>query len=79
MQLTKLVGEPQVICQEVRHVVIQALQHLQGVVYEEDGVVIPVQHPLEVVIAMQVGGQEGCYPSPAHTHTCTHMSYVTST
>ena len=65
MILTKLVWEPQVICKEVGHVVIQLFQHVQGIVNEEDGVIVAVQHPFEVVIAMKVSSQEWGDSCPA--------------
>ena len=63
--LTELVWEPQVVSEEVGHVVVQPFQHVQGIVNEEDSVVIPIQQPLEVVIPMKMGRQKGGHPSPA--------------
>ena len=62
--ITKLIREPEMICDEVGHVVVQPFQHVQGIVNEEDCVIIAVQHPLEVVVAMQVCSQKGGHPSP---------------
>ena len=39
---TKLVREPKVVSEEIGHVVVQAFQHVQGIIYEEDCVIIPV-------------------------------------
>ena len=61
--LTKLIGEPEVVCEEVGHVVVQPLQHVQGIVNEEDGVVVAIQHPLEVIV-VKVGSQKGGHPCP---------------
>ena len=67
--VTKLVWKPEVVCQEVGHVVVQPFQHVQGVVYEEDCVIIAIQQPLEVVIAMQMGGQERSHSCPVIVST----------
>ena len=40
--LTKLVRKPKVVSEEVGHVVVQPFQHVQGIIYEEDGVIISV-------------------------------------
>lgn len=65
LNLTKLVGKPEVVSKEVGHVVVQPFKHVQGIVNEKHRVIIPVQHPLEVVIAMKMGGQEWGHPCPA--------------
>lgn len=65
--ITKLIWEPEVVRQEVGHVVVQPFKHVQGIVDEENCVIIAVQHPLEIVVAMQMRSQEGGHPSPANT------------
>lgn len=62
--LTKLVRKPEVIREEVGHVVVQPLQHVQGIIDEEDCVIISIQHPLEVVIAMKMGSQKWSHSGP---------------
>lgn len=52
--VTKLVWEPEVVCEEVGHVVVQPFQHVQGIVDEEDCVVVAIQHPFEVVVSMKM-------------------------
>ena len=64
--VTKLIWEPEVVCQEVGHVVVQPFKHVQGIVDEEDCVIIAIQQPLEVVVAMQMCRQEGGHPSPVN-------------
>lgn len=62
--VTKLVWEPEVVCEEVGHVVVQPFQHVQGIVDEEDCVVIAIKHPFEVVVTMKMGSQKWGHPSP---------------
>lgn len=78
--LTVLIWKPEVVCEEVGHVVVQPLQHVQGIIDEEDCVIIAIQHPLEVVIPSKVGSQKGRHSSPVQsneqvtwsTETCFH-------
>ena len=65
--LTVLVWKPEVVCEEVGHVVVQPLQHVQGIIDEEDGVIITIQHPLEVVTPSKVSSQKGCHSSPVQS------------
>lgn len=40
--LTKLIREPKVVSEEVGHVVVQPFQHVQGIIYKEDCVIISI-------------------------------------
>ena len=65
--LTKLIWKPQVVCEEIGHVVVQPFQHVQGIINEEDGVIVAVQHPLEVVIPLKMSSQKRRHSSPAQS------------
>ena len=57
--------EPDVVGDEVGHVVVQPLQHAEDVVYVEDGVVVAIQHPLVAVCSQAVVRQERRHCCPA--------------
>ena len=65
------------VCQEVGHVVVQPFKHVQGIVDEEDCVIIAIQQPLEVVVAMQMCRQEGGHPSPVNVTPTSHTQLNT--
>ncbi len=52
-------GPPDAVGDKVRDVVVQLIDQLEHVVHEEDGVVVPVQHPLVAVHAQGLVGNEG--------------------
>ena len=60
-----LLGILNVVCEEVREVVVQVLQQLQGAVDKEHCVIFSKQHPLVVVDANRLVGKERCHGSPA--------------
>ena len=76
---TKLIWEPEMVCEEIGHVVVQPFQHIQGIVNKEDGVVIAVQHPLEVLVPMKMGSQKWGHACPVtisqkHTLSLLHVT-----
>ena len=74
--VTKLIWKPEVVCEEVGHVVVQPFKHVQSIVDEEDCVIIAIQHPLEVVVAMQVGRQKGGHSRPANSQKGVKLSVM---
>ncbi len=64
---TFLLRKPDAVGHEVGHLMIQAVHEVQYIVGEEDSVIIPVQHKLEVVVAYSLVGHERGHHSPA-TH-----------
>ena len=72
-RLTFPFREPKVVRQVVRHLMVQAVDQVQHILGEEDGVIIPIQDPLVIIQPHRLIRPERRQSRPAPGRTGTQL------